>query len=63
MVGVVKRGESLAEEAITEVRIALELATKLQTQIEAGLREMIMQGSSRTPYHQIKPIEMEHAQH
>ena len=39
-------------------------------QIEAGLREMIMQGISRMPHHQIKPIEgvsgaseMEHVQH
>ena len=63
-------GEGLVEEATTQAQTALELATQLQTQIEAGLREMIMQGSSTMPHHQIKPIEgvngaskMEHMQH
>ena len=63
-------GEGLAKEATTQAQTALVLATQLQTQIEAGLREMIMQGSSRMLHHQIKPIEgvsgateMEYVQH
>ena len=52
-----REGEGLVEEATNQAQIALVLAIQLQTQIEAGLREMIMQGSSKMPHHQIKPIE------